>query len=122
MTNLVDLINNHHGLQKKYMNQPVDWAALPITQRQKYILISTRLLVEETVEVNRLLQNGVGMDNYKPFKDTKEVDFEELKGEVSDVFIHALGLAAHCGFSGEEMVEAINKKLNYNSTREDHTV
>lgn len=116
--NLERLLEEHAVRQQEYLEQPLPWKELDIEKRQLFIRAITSYIMEELNEVNRETQQGA--TRYKPFKRSKDVDEEALGAEIADVFLYWAGLVAVAGFSGQEMVDIINKKLGINEVREDH--
>lgn len=82
--------------------------------RNELVVEALGHLIEEVIEARQCVP--------RRFWKTEKFDREEFIIELADIVIWLANTAGLAGIGGEEMEQAIEAKLKYNSTRADHIV
>lgn len=118
---LASLVNSGVPTQNSYATR----AGLPLLhqltdkQRCEQLIVMIAHAGEELQELRQLLPRRYWRNEDYSVVNTPEFT-SEFASELADVLLMARAIAAYANISGEQLEEALERKLVYNSTRVDH--
>ncbi len=102
---LQELLDKQSDMQKTYFPKLQDLSI------EEQLLINTRAIIHETVEVEREL-------NWKHWKKPTLVNYDSIANEVVDQFIFLINEINICGMNAVEVFDRTMRKINVNIERQ----
>ena len=104
-TLLQQMLDSQSEMQKEYFPN-----IQKLTQEEQ-MLINTRAMIHETIEVEREL-------NWKHWKKSKPVNDEAVKNEIADQFIFLMNEINISGMDATQLYQRVMSKINVNIDRQ----